>query len=274
MKKSIVLLLIILSISSLNVSAATRTIYYDGEPEEIKTSLGFGTDLIFDVKIQDAWTPNKDYKLNYNKGKYKVIITPQQRGIITNLNVADQNGNEYTFILKEIESDRIKDIDLKVFVKPQENVDYDEIINIMKEERITNNSLKEMLQIYEIDSKEINVNNFRFNLKKVALFDNINRAIYWLRAVNTGKINQVIKSLEIEGIKIESVGIEGDKNNIKPNNYIDLFIFVNKFSIQNEKGELIKDLKFNFTTNRKSFNIKYDPVNYKRKMFQIYDFGN
>lgn len=267
MKKTIVLTLIIISIFSLTVFSASRTIYQGEEPTQINTSIGFGTELVFDIEIQEAWTPNQNYDINYNEGMTKLIITPQKRGIKTNLNVTDKNGNEYVFILNEIESDNFSDIDLKVRVKPKEKIDYKEIINIMKEEKVSNQSLKDMIQIYEIDSEHRTVNNFKFDLLKVSLFDNIEQTIYWLRATNLSERNKVINSIGINERKIESLAIEGDRNKIRPDNYIDFFLFL-------KESKTNKKLTFNIRSDGEDYNFDYEPINYKRKMFQIFDYGN
>ena len=39
----------------------------------------------------------------------------------------------------------------------------------MKEEKVTNESLKKMIKIYEIDSQQKKLNDFKFDLLKVSL---------------------------------------------------------------------------------------------------------
>lgn len=266
-KKTTMLILIIMVIFSMNVVSASRTIYQSEKPTEINTSIGFGTEIVFDIEIQEAWTPNENYDINYNEGMTKLIITPQKKGIKTNLNVTDKNGNEYVFILNEIKSDNFGDIDLKVRVKPKEEIDYEEIINIMKEEKVSNQSLKDMVKIYEISSDHKTKNDFKFDLIKVALFDNIEQTIYWIRATNLSERNKVINSIGISERKIESLAIEGDKEQIRPDNYIDFFIFLNE-------SKTDKKLTFDIRSEKDDFNFVYEPINYKKKMFQIYDYGN
>lgn len=267
MKKTLILTLIIISLLSVTTFSATKTIYQSDDPAEINTSIGFGTELNFDVEIQEAWIPNQNYDINYNEGMTKLIITPQKRGVRTNLNVTDKNGNEYIFILNEIDSDDFDKIDLKVNVKPKEEIDYKEIINIMKEEKVSNNSLREMIQIYEIESEYKTINNFKFDLLKVSLFDNIEQTIYWLRAINVSEDNKVINSLGIKERKIESLAIEGNRDKIKAGEYIDFFIFLKDSKTENK-------LTFNIRSDGEDFNFVYEPINYKRKMFQIFDYGN
>ena len=85
----------------------------------------------------------------------KLIITPLSFGVSTNLIVITRDNTKYVFTLVE---DDERDYDDLVIVKPNADISYKDIINLVNKKRISiDPALMELIDIYDIEEKEYKI---------------------------------------------------------------------------------------------------------------------
>ncbi len=167
-----------------------RTLYRTNQPQTINTRLGTHTVLYFNMEVESFIAVGDSFEVSIDVKRDKLVITPQAAGAWTNLNVVTKGNIRWVFRLVESESSEQDDM---VNLVPSPAINYKDIINLLnRRSSFIDPALKELIQLYEIDSRCYrDESNVRVEVKRAATIENLNKTVYWFRVHNLKQSGQV-----------------------------------------------------------------------------------
>lgn len=269
-KKYLSLLLVVLLFSfSFSSFAVIKTIYRTNEPQEIITRLGTQTVLLFNTEIEFASVGNSNFfQIEEDQKMDKLIITPLSFGVSTNLIVITRDNTKYVFTLVEDDSRDYYDL---VEVKPNANISYRDIINIVNKKKVSiDPALLELIEIYDIEENTYNITgkySFFITAKRAVLIENIGKTVFWIRVSNfkfsKEDISIPLNSISIKERELFSIAGERNKAILKPGEFCDYYLIVEGVYLDNS-------YTLKMTVNGEERECYLDNIPYNKQEFSVF----
>lgn len=211
-----------------------KKMYRTNEPLEIYTRLGTNTILFFNMEVETFVLTGDGFQVLNDEKRDKLIIVPQRAGAWTNLNVVCKGNIRYVFRLVESESGVFYDM---VDLHPTPDINYKDIINLLnRRSSFVDPALKELIQLYEIDSRCYrDENNVRVEVKRAATIENLNKTAYWFRVHNlkqSGQVHIPFNVLNLNGREVYAIVWENRKEYLEAQDFTDLYVIVENTYIE------------------------------------------
>lgn len=231
---SILLFIVFLIVFNTVAMGYVKKMYRTNEPLEIYTRLGTNTILFFNMEVETYVLTGDGFQVLNDEKRDKLIIVPQRAGAWTNLNVVCKGNIRYVFRLIESESGEFYDM---VDLYPTPDINYKDIINLLnKRSSYVDPALKELVQLYEVDSRCYrDESNVRVEVKRAATIENLNKTVYWFRVHNlkqNGQVHIPFNVLNINGREVYAVIWENRKDYLEAQDFTDLYVIVENTYIE------------------------------------------
>ena len=124
-----------------------------------------------------------------------------------------------------------------VDLHPTPDINYKDIINLLnRRSSFVDPALKELIQLYEIDSRCYrDENNVRVEVKRAATIENLNKTAYWFRVHNlkqSGQVHIPFNVLNLNGREVYAIVWENRKEYLEAQDFTDLYVIVENTYIE------------------------------------------
>ena len=292
---SMIVFVLLMMISVITL-AQTKTVYYTPDEINIVTKIKTQTIIFFRVEIEFASVGNLNYfKVDRDSKLDKLILTPLQTGVNTNLIVVTKDSLKYTFRLFEDDKHQYNDI---VDVLPILSVSPDEYVNAMIAPfSEIDPAKKPFFKIYSVNDKQYDFQtptSIGIEVKKVLQIENTEKTIIWIKLSNNStdkKTNSTsdiktessseilpvnsspntiyipINSMKIKERDLQEIVIENNREKLKPGESVNVFLKVDGIYLDNS-------ITFLFTINSKEYNYLISDIPYKKQEFKTFNIEN
>ena len=267
-KKTLIIILVLsFLIIPLKTSAqsAIRTVYKSGDYINVYTKQGKHVVLSFESSISYASVGNNSFfSVKKDNQQDKLIITPQKKGVETDLIVFTKDSGEYAFTLVE---DKEYPANTLVKVKSNAKLSDKDKINIVRGETTNiKNDIIDLFTLYDVNDFSVDIKELIVSVEKGASIKNINQTIYWLKLRNVTDKNIRIKSIGIKNRKLETIVTRNYEKYIGNTDSADFFLIT-------EGKDIGSKLEIKISYLGKVKEVKLSNIPFTENEYNMYELG-